>query len=82
MVKAWTEHKAWVVKSCMQRGGMHGLVYGSAKGEVKLWDIYMDNPVRGFQACTMRTLGVREHVPIIATCEIPHFALYLYFYKC
>jgi len=58
------------------------MVSGSAKGEVKPWDIHMDNPVRGFPAPTMRTLSVREHVPIIATCKIPLFALYLYFYKC
>jgi len=73
MVKVWKEHKAWIVKAHMQRGGMRELVSGSATGEVKLWDIRMDNPVRGFLAHTkgMRSLSVHEHAPIIATYNIP-----------
>ncbi|PWW72919.1 hypothetical protein C7212DRAFT_354532 [Tuber magnatum] len=74
MVKVWKEHKAWIVKVHMQRGGMRELVSGSATGEVKLWDIRMDNPVRGFLAHTkgMRSLSVHEHAPIIATGSTWH----------
>lgn len=74
MVKVWKEHKAWIVKAHMQRGGMRELVSGSATGEVKLWDIRMDSPVRGFLAHTkgMRSLSVHEHAPIIATGSTWH----------
>ena len=87
MVKVWKEHKAWIVKVHMQRGGMRELVSGSATGEVKLWDIRMDNPVRGFLAHTkgMRSLSVHEHAPIIATYNNPilsviflSFFIYIY----
>lgn len=69
MVKVWKDHRAWIVKVHMQRGGTRELVSGSATGEVKLWDIRMDSPVKSFTAHTkgMRNLGVHEHAPVIAT---------------
>jgi WD40 repeat protein len=69
MVKMWKDHKSWIVKVHMQRGGMRELVSGSATGEVKLWDIRMESPIRSFLAHTkgMRSLGVHEHAPVIAT---------------
>lgn len=69
MVKAWKDHRSWIVKVHMQRGGMRELVSGSATGEVKLWDIRMESPIRSFSAHTkgMRSLGVHEHAPVIAT---------------
>jgi len=84
MVKVWKEHKAWIAKVHMQRGCMRGLVSGSSAGEVKLWGILTDNPVRGFLAHikSMRSLSVHEHAPIIATYNSPTFPLYFYFYKC
>jgi len=73
MVKVWKEHKSWIVKVHMQRGGMRELVSGSAGGEVKLWDIRMDSPVKQFVAHTkgMRNLSVHEHAPVIATSVNP-----------
>lgn len=70
MVKAWKDHKAWIVKVHMQRGGMRELVSGSAIGEVKLWDIRMSDPIKSFSAHTkgMRSLSVHEHAPVIASC--------------
>jgi len=52
---------------------MRELVSGSATGEVKLWDIRMDNPVRGFLAHTKGTRGlsIHEHAPITATYNSP-----------
>lgn len=69
MVKVWKDHKSWIVKVHMQRGGMRELVSGSVTGEVKLWDIRMDSPVKNFLAHTkgMRSLSVHEHAPVIAT---------------
>ncbi|KAA8914605.1 raptor N-terminal caspase like domain-containing protein [Sphaerosporella brunnea] len=71
MVKVWKDHKSWIVKVHMQRGGMRELVSGSATGEVKLWDIRMDQPVRKFLAHTkgMRNMSVHEHAPVIATYD-------------
>jgi regulator-associated protein of mTOR len=73
MVKVWKDHKSWIVKVHMQRGGMRELVSGSATGEVKLWDIRMDSPIRKFSAHSkgMRNMGVHEHAPVIATYEFP-----------
>ena len=53
----------------MQRGGFRELVSGSRNGEVKLWDIRKDDPVREIPAMdgTMRTLSVHEHAPVFAT---------------
>ena len=70
MVKVWKDHhRSWIVKVHMQRGGMRELVSGSATGEVKLWDIRMESPVKSFLAHTkgMRNLSVHEHAPVIAT---------------
>ncbi|KAH8148186.1 uncharacterized protein LAJ45_07638 [Morchella importuna] len=74
MVKRWKEHNAWIVKVHMQRGGMRELVSGSATGEVKLWDIRMDSPIKSFLAHTkgMRSLSVHEHAPVIATGSTYH----------
>jgi hypothetical protein len=76
MVKVWKDHKAWIVKVHMQRGGMRELVSGSATGEVKLWDIRMDSPVRKFLAHTkgMRNMSVHEHAPVIATYGLPQIS--------
>ena len=53
----------------MQRGGFRELVSGSRNGEVKLWDIRKDDPIREIVATTdtMRTLSVHEHAPVFAT---------------
>ncbi len=53
----------------MQRGGFRELLSGSRNGEVKLWDIRKDEPVREIAATsdTMRTLSVHEHAPVFAT---------------
>ena len=69
MVRVWKDHRAWIVKAHMQRGGMRELVTGSATGEVKLWDIRMDAPVKSFGAHAngMRNMSVHEHAPVIAT---------------
>lgn len=69
MVKAWKDHRHWIVKVHMQRGGMRELVSGSAAGEIKLWDIRCDMPVKSFVAHTkgMRSMSVHEHAPVIAT---------------
>ncbi len=57
----------------MQRGGFRELVSGSRNGEVKLWDIRKDDPVREIPAMdgTMRTLSVHEHAPVFATYVHP-----------
>ena len=69
MVKAWREHKQWITNVHMQRGGLRELVSGSRNGEVKLWDIRMDGPLRTIQATkdVLRTLSVHEHAPVFAT---------------
>lgn len=52
----------------MQRGGLRELVSGSRNGEVKLWDLRMDNPVSTAYATrdTVRTLSVHEHAPVFS----------------
>ena len=74
MVKCWRKHKQWITNVHMQRGGFRELVSGSRNGEVKLWDIRKDDPVREIPAMdgTMRTLSVHEHAPVFATYVQPH----------
>ena len=69
MVKAWKEHKQWITNVHMQRGGLRELVSGSRNGEIKLWDLRMDDPIQTIRAAkdTLRTLSVHEHAPVFAT---------------
>ncbi|KNG88800.1 WD repeat-containing protein mip1, partial [Aspergillus nomiae NRRL 13137] len=66
MVKVWREHKQWITNVHMQRGGLRELVSGSRNGEIRLWDLRMDNPISTLYATkdTLRTLSVHEHAPV------------------
>ena len=77
MVQCWRKHKQWITNVHMQRGGFRELISGSRNGEVKLWDIRKNDPVREITAIsdTMRTLSVHEHAPVFATSV---FALLLH----
>ena len=68
MVKVWREHKQWITNVHMQRGGLRELVSGSRNGEIKLWDIRRDEPLRTVVATkdTLRTVAVHEHAPVFA----------------
>ncbi|KAL6713653.1 Target of rapamycin complex 1 subunit kog1 [Lecanora helva] len=76
MVKHWRRHKQWITNIHMQRGGFRELVSGSRNGEVRLWDIRKDEPVREIEGMegggTMRTLSVHEHAPVFATGSDTH----------
>ena len=69
MVIAWKEHKAWVTKVHMQRGGLRELISGSTNGDVKLWDIRNKSAILDIRAhrTGMRSMAVHEHAPVIAT---------------
>ncbi|EAW23923.1 ubiquitin-binding TORC1 subunit KOG1 [Aspergillus fischeri NRRL 181] len=66
MVKVWREHKQWIANVHMQRGGLRELVSGSRNGEIRLWDLRMDDPISTIYATkdTLRTLSVHEHAPV------------------
>lgn len=66
MVKVWREHKQWITNVHMQRGGVRELISGSRNGEVRLWDLRMNNPIHTITATrdTLRTLSVHEHAPV------------------
>ena len=68
MIRVWRDHKQWITGVHMQRGGVRELITGSRNGEVKLWDIRMDEPLRTIEATTdtLRTLSVHEHAPVFA----------------
>ena len=69
MVKVWRQHKQWITKVHMQRGGLRELVSGSRNGEIKLWDMRIDEPLSNITATrdTLRTLSVHEHAPVLAS---------------
>lgn len=69
MVKRYNSHKQWITNVHIQRGGLRELVSGSRNGEVKLWDLRMDQELQTIKATrtTMRTLSVHEHAPVFAT---------------
>lgn len=66
MVKVWREHKQWITNVHMQRGGVRELVSGSRNGEIRLWDLRMNDPINTINATkdTLRTLSVHEHAPV------------------
>ncbi|KAF2643093.1 WD repeat-containing protein-like protein mip1 [Massarina eburnea CBS 473.64] len=68
MVKVWKEHKQWITNVHLQRGGQRELISGCRDGEVKLWDIRLNNSVKTIKATTdnLKTLSVHEHAPILA----------------
>jgi regulatory associated protein of mTOR len=69
MFKVWKHHKQWITNVHMQRGGLRELVSGCRNGDVMLWDIRMDLPLRTIKATrdTLRSLSVHEHAPVFAT---------------
>lgn len=77
MVRVWKDHKQWITNVHMQRGGVRELISGSRNGEIRLWDIRMDNPVGAIRAMkeTLRTLSVHEHAPVFAWYFPPYFHL-------
>ncbi|CAL5872696.1 uncharacterized protein PFLUO_LOCUS6963 [Penicillium psychrofluorescens] len=68
MVKVWREHKQWITNVHMQRGGLRELISGSRNGEIRLWDLRMDDPLSTIHATkdTLRTLSVHEHAPVFS----------------
>ncbi|CAG7961248.1 unnamed protein product [Penicillium olsonii] len=68
MVKVWREHKQWITNVHMQRGGLRELISGGRNGEVRLWDLRMDNPISTIYSTkdTLRTLSVHEHAPVFS----------------
>lgn len=68
MVKVWRDHKQWITDVHLQRGGARELVSGSRNGEVKIWDLRHDDPVRTIRATndTLRSLTLHEHAPVLA----------------
>ncbi|KZF19270.1 WD-repeat protein Mip1 [Xylona heveae TC161] len=74
MVKVWRDHKQWITNVHMQRGGMRELISGSRNGDVKLWDIRMDAPLRTIKTTNdvLRSLSVHEHAPVFAVGSERH----------
>ncbi|KAJ5239635.1 Armadillo-like helical [Penicillium chermesinum] len=68
MVKVWREHKQWITNVHMQRGGLRELISGSRNGEIRLWDLRMNEPLSTIYATkdTLRTLSVHEHAPVFS----------------
>ncbi|EMR10687.1 hypothetical protein PNEG_00838 [Pneumocystis murina B123] len=69
IVRIWKEHKTWIPTISMQKCGNRELVSGSISGDVKLWDIRLDNSIRTINTHSdgLRSLSVHEHIPCIAT---------------
>lgn len=74
MVMRYTGHKQWITNLHMQRGGMRELISGSRNGEVKLWDIRMQDELKTITATrnTLRALSVHEHAPVFAAGSDTH----------
>lgn len=68
MVKVWREHKQWITNVHMQRGGVRELISGSRNGEIRLWDLRMNDPINTINVTkdTLRTLSVHEHAPVFS----------------
>jgi regulatory associated protein of mTOR len=68
MVITWKEHKAWIVKAHIQRGGQRELVTGDRQGVVKIFDIRHPVSLSTIQATreSLRSLSVHEHAPVFA----------------
>lgn len=69
MVKKWKNDSGqWIRNVHMQRGGQRELLSASRNGQVKLWDIRMDNPLRVIETShgTLRTASTHEHLPVFS----------------
>ncbi|KAJ5735118.1 Armadillo-like helical [Penicillium malachiteum] len=68
MVKVWRDHKQWITNVHMQRGGLRELISGSRNGEIRLWDLRMNDALSTIFATkdTLRTLSVHEHAPVFS----------------
>ena len=68
MTRVWKHHRQWITGLHLQRGGARELITGSRNGEVKLWDLRMDQPLKTIQTTndTLRTLSMHEHAPVFA----------------
>ncbi|CAO3586558.1 unnamed protein product [Absidia cylindrospora] len=69
MVQRWDEHKSWVTKVHMQRGGNRELISGGA-GDIKIWDIRDSQSIRTIEAHTdanMTSLEVHDHSQVIVS---------------
>lgn len=77
MVKAWRDHRQWITNVHMQRGGLRELVSGSRNGEIKLWDLRMDDPISSTRVTkgTLRSLSVHEHAPVFAVYVPAHYRI-------
>ncbi|KAG5438878.1 hypothetical protein PCANB_002208 [Pneumocystis canis] len=69
MVRVWKEHKSWIPTVSLQKSGNRELVSGSISGDIKLWDIRLNDSIRTINAHLdgLRSLSVHEHIPCIAT---------------
>ncbi|GAP87222.1 putative regulatory associated protein-mTOR [Rosellinia necatrix] len=76
MVKKWKNDtdRQWIRNVHMQRGGQRELLSTSRNGQVKLWDIRMDNPLRVIQTShgTLRTASTHEHLPVFSVGTSTH----------
>lgn len=73
MIKAWNEHKSWVVGVHLQRGGLRELISAESNGCIRLWDLRYTGAVASLdppgkrETRSLRTLSVHEHAPVFAT---------------
>lgn len=75
MVKKWKNDSGqWIRNVHMQRGGQRELLSASRNGQVKLWDIRMDNPLRVIETShgTLRTASTHEHLPVFSVGTSNH----------
>jgi len=68
MVRVWREHKQWITNVHMQRGGVRELISASRNGEIRLWDLRLNDPINTIITTrdTLRTLSVHEHAPVFS----------------
>ncbi|KAI8985958.1 raptor N-terminal caspase like domain-containing protein [Pilobolus umbonatus] len=69
-VRRWEEHKAWVTGVHLQREGNRELVSGGFEGDIKLWDIRLNQSIRTIEAHThneMTALTVHDHSQVVAS---------------
>ncbi|OLL23090.1 WD repeat-containing protein mip1 [Neolecta irregularis DAH-3] len=73
MVRSWKEHKSWVSKVHLQRGGNRELASACVDGDIRLWDIRNSKSLRVINAHkTLKSFAVHEHAPVMATGTLNH----------
>eukprot|EP00002_Diphylleia_rotans_P019938 TRINITY_DN3858_c0_g2_i1.p1 TRINITY_DN3858_c0_g2~~TRINITY_DN3858_c0_g2_i1.p1 ORF type:complete len:1260 (+),score=219.57 TRINITY_DN3858_c0_g2_i1:53-3832(+) len=69
LVQTFTEHKAWVVNTFIQKHGQQDIISGSVSGDIRFWDVRAGASVKSITAhsSSMVSFTAHDNVPLLAS---------------